>query len=216
MAFGDAYMTAAQFRARTRETSSANDTAIDAVLLSASRSIDGYCGREFNKSAAPESRVFDFHVWDGMSWGHAVVFTHEPLFCGFPCLQTGDLVSVSSIASGDGSGAYPTVWDADSYQLLPRSAPTKGFPYTELGPPSGRWSGWPITAYGVQVTGIFGWTAVPAPVKEVCFLAANRLKSLWDAPFGLSGGGEMGALDMTVSLTPILKEMLAPYVVRTV
>jgi hypothetical protein len=53
-------------------------------------------------------------------------------------------------------------------------------------------------------------------VKEACFLIANRLKSLWDAPFGQSGGGEMGSLDMTVSITPIVAGMLNPYVVRTV
>jgi hypothetical protein len=217
MALGDAYLTTAEFKTRIRSESAANDAAIAAVLLSASRSIDGYCGREFNKSAAPESRVFECAY---TYWGnpvHPVTFVDEYPYGGAgACLATGDLVSVTSIASGDGTGAYPTIWDADSYALLPRNAAAKGFPYTEIGPPVGRWSGWPGTSYGVQVTGIFGWPAVPAPVKEACFLIANRLKSLWDAPFGQSGGGEMGSLDMTVSITPIVAGMLNPYVVRTV
>lgn len=211
MALGDAYLTAVQFRARTRETSSANDTAIDAVLLSASRSIDGFCGREFNKSAAAESRMFDTHGWAG-PYGRYGYWRRDPVY---PVLETGDMVSVASIASGDATGAFPDAWDTDTYALAPRNAAAKGFPYTEIGP-GVRWSGWPLTAYGVQVTGIFGWPSVPAPIKEACFLMANRLHSLWDAPFGFSGGGEMGSLDMTMSITPIIAGMLAPYVVRTV
>lgn len=210
MALGDAYLTVDEFKTRSRSSSSTNDDAIEAVLESASRSIDGYCGREFNKSAAAESRVFE--CWNGHR-GYPGRWTDNSYA---PCLEVGDVVSVASIASGDGTGAYPTVWDADTYALLPRSAAAKGFPYSEIGPPVGRWSGWPITSYGVQVVGIFGWPSVPAPVKEVCFLMANRLKSLFDAPFGVSGGGEMGSLNMTGALTPIMKEMLNPYVVRTV
>jgi hypothetical protein len=216
MPLGDAYLTVAEFKARSRSTTTANDDAIAAVLESASRSIDGYCGREFNKSAAPESRVFDCVDGYAGRWGHAAPFVDEAPHGWQPCIATGDIVSVTSIASGDGTGAYPDPWDADSYALLPRNAAAKGFPFTEIGPPVGRWSGWPLTTYGVQLTGIFGWPSVPAPVKEATFLIANRLKSAWDAPFGSSGGGEMGALNMTMSISPLIAEMLNAFRVRTI
>jgi hypothetical protein len=171
------------------------------VLESASRSIDGHCGRQFNKSGSAEARVFD--PW--WSCGGQVRF------------ELGDVVSIASIAGDDGSGTYPTAWDASSYILTPRNAAAKGWPYTELVPPTVLYvPAWPVTVWPIRITGIFGWPSVPAPVKEVCFMLANRLKSLWDAPFGLSGGGDAGALDMTVSLNPILKQMLMPYKVMAV
>lgn len=205
VALGQSYLSVDEFKLRSRSSSAANDDAIEAVLLSASRSIDGYCGRTFGQSAEPESRLVDCWSWYG----------------GRPCFEIGDVVSIDEIASDNGSGSYASVWDVGTYRLAPLNAAAKGRPYTEIVPYSSLgdrwWPGWTFTPnYPVRLTGIFGWPAVPAPVKEVCFLTANRLKSLFDAPFGVSGGGEMGSLNMTGALTPIMKEMLNPYVVRTV
>lgn len=209
--FGDAYLTVEEFKARTRSASTTNDDAISAALLSASRQIDGHCGREFNQSESDEYRFFDVpfgtRYWNGFDFGGRGFWGPSPL-------ELGDVVSVTEIASDDGSGDYATAWDVDSYVLYPRNEAIKGKPYREARrTPNGSWA---ITSYPIRVAGVFGWPAVPDPIKQACFLIANREKSLYDAPFGLSGGGEMGALDMTVSLTPIIKNMLKPYVVRVV
>lgn len=205
MGFGDAYLDVDEFKTRSRSTTTANDDAIEAVLESASRSIDGYCGREFNKSATAESRLFASWSWYGSR----------------PCFEIGDVVSIDEIASDNGSGSYASVWDVGTYRLAPLNAAAKGRPYTEIVPFSSLgdrwWPGWTFTPnYPVRITGIWGFPSVPAPVKEACFLISNRLKSLWDAPFGVSGGGEMGSLNMTQALSPVIAQMLAPYVVRTV
>lgn len=205
MAFGDAYLTVEEFKARTREQSLRNDDAIAAALESSSRQIDGHCGREFNQSENDEYKIIDLCQYGDYRWGP------NPI-------ALGDVVSVTEIASDDGTGTYASVWDVDSYVLFPRR-PKRGWPYTSVKPAPLRTSAsWPITGYPIRVAGVFGWPEVPAPVKEVCFLMTNRLKSLYDAPFGASGSSnpEVGGLDMTMSITPLLKQMLKPFVVRTV
>lgn len=215
MAFGDSYLTVDEFKVRTRSQSSANDEAIVAVLESASREIDGYCGREFNQNESDEYRFFDV-PWYGQR-------------CDVYPLALGDVVSVTEIASDDGTGDYATPWDVDSYVLFPRLAPIKRKPYSDVRPaPLRSFASWPITGYPIRVAGVFGWPEVPSPVRESTFLIANRMKSLWDAPFGISGGGEMGgslsmgggasgmAATIQVTLTPIIRGLLNPYRVRTV
>jgi hypothetical protein len=215
MAIGDAYLTTAEFKTRSRSASSANDAAIAAVVASASRSIEGFCGRQFNKSATAETRYFTLPR-SGGAWYEPAPPGWLGLTGGETVLETGDLVSVAEIATDDdGSRTYATVWETTDFDLIPLS-PMAGWPYTAIaGSPRGTLA-FPAGGRAIRISGVFGWPEVPAPVKEVCFMTANRLKSLWDAPFGLSGGGEMGTLDMTTSITPIIAQMLAPYVVRTV
>jgi hypothetical protein len=200
MALGDPYLSVADFKVRTRSQSSSNDEMIAAALESASRSIDDYCAREFNHSENDEYRVFSSSAfaWD---------WFRRPL-------DVGDVVSITEIASDDGSGAFPDVWAVDSYELWPRT-PRSGWPYRQVRASLIASASMPLTAYGIRIAGVFGFPAVPAPIKEATFLTANRLLSLYDAPFGKSGGGDMGSLDMTTSLTPIIKSMVKPYRART-
>jgi hypothetical protein len=49
------------------------------------------------------------------------------------------------------------------------------------------------------------------------FLAANRLKSLWNAPFGATGGGQLGNIKMvSTDLDPFVMSLIGPYRVTTV
>jgi hypothetical protein len=195
MAVGDAYMTVETFKSRSRSAVTANDSVIEALLKSSSRVIDGYCRQPFYKSES-SARYFTSRYSD--------------------VIEVDAIASISEIATDAGDRTYETIWATTDYDLYPYDAAELGEPYREIRrSPIGVYS-WPSHVRGVRITGEWGWPEVPAPVREVCFLMTSRNKSLLDAPFGLSGGGEMGALDMTVSLTPILKEMLAPYVLVVV
>ena len=219
MTLGDAYLTTAAFKTRSRSTTAANDAAITAVLLSASREIDRHCGdRFFGQDGTVSVPAIRYASISPLAWGIDVrpFPTWQPM-TGGGCLDIPDTVSLSEVATDqDGDGVYETVWDAAEWALRPRNALATGEPFTQLRTTQAATHAFPTGADAIRLSGIFGWPAVPAPVIEVCFMLANRLKSLWDAPFGLSGGGEMGALDMTVSLTPILKNMLSPYRAVTV
>ncbi len=196
MALTDPYTTVAEFRARVGSIEDVADVEILTVLLSASRQIEGVCGQVFNKV------------------GTATVKYITPVYGEL--IDLPPFVSVSELATDNGDRTYPTIWATTDYDLFPYDAVDLSVPYTQIHvSPVGRY-GWPNLVRGVRVTGIWGWPAVPTPVKEACFLLANRGKSLWAAPFGQTGVGELGSgLNMTAALTPLIREMLGQYKVIT-
>lgn len=68
----------------------------------------------------------------------------------------------------------------------------------------------------VQITGTWGWFAVPAEVAQATFLLAADLFKMKDAPFGVAGVSDYGLA--RVQANPWLVELLRPYknVVRAV
>lgn len=195
MAYGDPYISAADFRARVGSIATATDAAIAAVLVSASRQIDNYCGRRFDQTDSAEARLFSARY-------------------GSPYLAIDDAVSVAEIATDYGSRSFETVLDPANYALIGSDdIPGAGVVdriqiYSPASLPVGRDL--------VRVTAVWGWPAVPAPIVEACFLIGNRAKALWEAPFGQTGAGEMGSgLNMTSALTPLIQQMINPYRVIT-
>lgn len=191
MAFGDPYLSVADFKLRANVVDARQDAAIEAVLKAASRQIDGVCGRRFDKTDAAEARVF----------------TAQPRLS---YLSIDDAVSVSEVAVDDGSRTYQTVFDAGDYELIAVSEFQRAGVYDRIECFSPAY-----LACGrnmMRVTAVWGWPEPPPAIVEACYLLANREKSLWTAPFGQTGTNEMGAgINMTAALTPLIKEMLAPF-----
>jgi hypothetical protein len=61
----------------------------------------------------------------------------------------------------------------------------------------------------VQITGVFGWPAVPLAVKQASLIAAADLFKLKDAPFGVAGISDLGAI--RVKDNPMITRLLARY-----
>lgn len=99
-----------------------------------------------------------------------------------------DLVVLTSMITDDnGDGTFDTTWTQNTdFVLEPLNAAADGEPWTKITPTaSGRYT-LPCHVRGVKVTGQFGWTAVPAGVKEATIiLAARLLKRVREAPFGV-------------------------------
>lgn len=222
MAWDDPYMGVEEFRARVGSVGTATDASLLAVLTSASRQIDSWCALDnrvsFNQRTAA---VFYFTPRD--PW----------------LLDVPDLVSVSELATDNGNRTYDTVWAASDYDLYPIDADDEGRPFRQIRTrPQGNHAfpssigGWPGSTYGVgsgaypretglpkgvRITGTWGWPSVPNQIKEATFLVANRLKSLWNAPFGVTGGGALGNLKMmSTDLDPFVMQMLSPFRVVTI
>ncbi len=201
----DPYLAVAAFKVRARITDTDQDAAITAALTSASRQIDGWCGRYFGTTES-EVRFFTATTRTALTLGDR--------WFG---LDIDDLSTLTEIALHDNAGAYGNVLAAADYELqVADGAGRIGPPFGRIVPTYATGVGFPLGRYGIRVTGLWGWPAPPAPIIEATYLIANRLKTLWDAPFGVAGSGEMGSLQMATSLTPIIKEMLAPYRVLTV
>lgn len=168
-----------------------DDTRLDGVIEAASRNIDRYTRRHFYKSATDETRYYT-------PTNARLVLIH-------------DLVSITSLKTDDsGARDYGTTWSSSDYDLGPDNAALDGWPYTSITvTPNGLYRFYPRYSRSVQITGIFGWPAVPADVHQACLLQAARYFKRKDLIFGIAGEGGMGQLRAIDKLDPDVEQMLA-------
>lgn len=190
---GTLYVAADKLKRRRGITDNLDDPEITDACEAASRWIDGWCGRQFGQVTATRTYVPD-----------------DPY-----CLEVDDLVSVTTLKSdAAGDGTYETTWQTADYQLLPvnpTAGPEQG-PYTEIRAVGSQL--FPCTrhlAYRnlVEVTGAFGWPAVPEAVEHAAAILAGDFLKLGSMAFGIAGYGEYGAVRARAN--PIVTSMLEPY-----
>lgn len=192
------YVTLDEFK-NTAELTGTNfaDYDIPMALAAASRGIDEYTGRIFYTSSSTQQMFYE--------WG------------GSRCLHTDDIVSLGTVqVDFDRDGTYETTWTQDTdFKLEPYNAAFFGKPYEELGllPRAIYYKPYWYPAL-VRITGTFGWSAVPSPVKQATTILASRLlRRAREAPFGVVGLGIDGAavriskadVDVAFLLEPFLK-----------
>lgn len=173
----------------------ADDSELTDALTSASRGIDDVCQRQFSDAVTPSARTYrpvdgslvkvdDFHTTVGL-----VVKTDS-----------------------SGGGVYGTTWPAADFQLEPLNGVVAG---------SAGWPYWKVRAVGsgrfpcarrasVEVTARWGWAEVPAQVKQACLIVAAETFKLRDAPFGVAGFGDFGAVRIRDNQMAMTK--LQPYI----
>lgn len=164
------------------------------TITAASRFIDSYCGRHFGQDTAT-ARIFD--SVDGCT------------------VDTGDLVSVTTLKTdADGSGTYETTIASTNYQLTPAGAWAQHLaqPYSGISLLNGVT--FPLPEVGgrvglVEVTGTWGWPAVPAQVKAACRILVAEMVKLKDAPLGVAGGSDFGVVYTRRNLPPRFTDLLA-------
>lgn len=70
---------------------------------------------------------------------------------------------------------------------------------------------WPFSHYNrVQVTGTWGWNYIPPAVAHAAMMLAVDLFKSKDAPWGVAGMGDLGAVK--VQSNPMIVELLRPYI----
>lgn len=177
---GRLYCTVEALKSRLSITNSNSDLELHGACFAASRWLEQYCERTFWRTASGEVRTFVPDDWYCLTL---------PEFC--------DLVSVTTLKTDPGGGGtYSTTWTAADYQLLPRN-PTAGpetKPYTKV---KALGLTFPVFADpavvrtdSVQITGVFGWPAVPYAIKQAAQLLAAETFRRKDAPLGIAGEGE--------------------------
>lgn len=155
-------------------------TEMENAINAASRMIDDHCGRVFYDVGA-SARVFaaaDQHLLEL----YADAYT---------------ITTVKTDTSGD--GVFDTTWSSTDFQAEPLNgvvAGTPGWPFTRLRA-VGDYHFPMFTEARVEVTASWGWSAVPAPVKQACFIQSHRLFTRAEAPTGVIGVGEFGAIRLT-------------------
>lgn len=173
------------------------DLDIQRVILAAARRIDLRCDRRFWLDADANQ-----------------VRYYTPRTDGY--VRIDDLVTLTTFKTDPGGdGTYEVTWASTDYALGPLNAVAKGWPYTHVEThPSGRYpfpTSYPST---VQVTGRFGWSAVPPEIKLATGMLATRLlKRYREAPFGVAGVGPDGAV-VRITIDPDIDDLIFDYVRR--
>jgi hypothetical protein len=189
------YTTVDQLKARFGISDAVDDYLIRSAIRTASRAIDDDCGRpwgDFAPSAAATARPF-------RTLGNTV---SEP---------DGELLTVDSIGSltglvvetGDGI-TWTTL--ASGFTAEPMNAIATGKPVTQLR----RDLSWWTYTRQVRVTARWGWPTIPWPVRDATEILAGRLFKRKDAPFGIAGFADFGAITISRN-DPDVERNIAPY-----
>lgn len=194
MALGDAYGDLAVLKSRLAISDTSDDTEVESALSAASRDVETFCRRQFHKTMTASARKFRPRRW-------CLAYVDD--------FHTTTDLEIRTDLGGDGT--FETVWSAADYQLEPLDGLVAG---------QAGWPFWKIRAVeakdfprlrraSLQVTAQWGWAQVPDPVTEAALILAEEIFKLKDAPFGVAGYGEFGAV--RVRDNPKVARMLAPY-----
>jgi hypothetical protein len=198
MAFAP-YATVPEFKAWITIDDTIDDVVATAVLDSVSRWIDEYCDR---------------HFWQDGATGAEMARTFTPTRCY--SLDIDDLVpgSVTTFKTDDaGDGTFETTWAASDYQLQPVNRPS-GRPFRRVEAVAGRLFPVPYMrarSNRVEITGVWGWPAVPDTVHQACLIQASRVLKRRHSPEGVAGFGEFGLIRVTNRPDPDVMALLDPY-----
>jgi hypothetical protein len=185
------YATDAEVKAALNISDTKDDAAVALATEAASRLIDGFTNRRFDKTVTVEARLYTATATNGR-------------------VVTDDIATATGlVVEADGA----TLTDPDDYRLHPLNAGAHGMPWTYL---SG--TDWPTEAGAVKVTATFGWPAVPAEVRQAALIQSIRLMQRRHSPYGIAGSPEQGSeMRLLSRLDPdvenLLRHLRRPWVV---
>ena len=199
MAISNGYCTLAEVKAAARIIDSVDDSLLQLCIESASREIDGHCGRNFF-TAGTTATVRTF------------VATNSEF------VPVDDFASTTgfALATSDGlDGVFDTTWGTADYQLEPLNGISDGvsWPYTRIRSTGNKALPYGADLAGVQVTARWGWSDTPTAVRQAAILLAGRLFKRYDSPTGVVGFGDMGAIRVARVDADVVT-LLEPYVLR--
>tara|TARA_R110000772_G_scaffold7531_1_gene25550 strand:+ start:233 stop:826 length:594 start_codon:yes stop_codon:yes gene_type:complete len=191
MAITNGYCTLADVKAALRITDTVDDTLLELAAEAASRQIDGHTERVFYTEDATR------------------IFTPSD---SYVCIID-DVSALTSIKVSDNAdGVFGDAWTATDYQLEPLNGQSGGLvtPATQI-----RAVGdftFPVAGQDatVQVTGTFGWAAVPTAVRQAAILLSSRQYKRYDSPLGVAGFGDLGVVRVS-NIDPDIAKLLEPF-----
>lgn len=195
MALGDPYITKEELRdyLQIQEDITGFDQKLTDACASASREVEQFTGRQFNKADAASARMFAIDRRNKVSVDD--FWTDDGLV----------------VEQGDGRNWEPV--DDSSFILAPYDAIVDGvpWPYYRL-----EFIGYGLvrstrqTPRFLRVTAKWGWPTVPATVKQAAFQIAAQTYRLADAPLGVTGNTQYGGV-VRVQDLPVVATKLCRY-----
>jgi hypothetical protein len=128
-------------------------------------------------------------------------------------VEIDDLVTLTELRTkSDDDSTFDTVWTADDYQLEPLNGRVDGLPtsYTHIRAVGdylfSQWDG----EATVEVTGTWGWSAVPIAVTQACVIQSSRIYKRLDSPLGVAGISDIGIMRVSNQLDPDVAQLVDP------
>lgn len=183
MAITNGYATLTEVKLFLGITDSVDDTLLESMVEAASRSIDRMANRRFYLDTNASARLYRAN--DALQ-----------LFVDDIGSATGIAVAVDS----DGNGSYDTALTLNTdYILDPITAPSLNRPWNVVTIVSAS-AAFPAPLNyrpGVQVTAKWGWPSIPDDINQACMILTADLYKRKDAPGGIIGLGDLGAIRMS-------------------
>ncbi|HEV2929458.1 MAG TPA: phage gp6-like head-tail connector protein, partial [Propionibacteriaceae bacterium] len=159
MAWAPNYVTTAELRSyATHSTSTVDDVELALAVAAASRAVDRATNRQFGVVAAAEERTYPAR--------------YDRRRCRW-------LVEIDDVQTTTGLEVAGVAFDADLHRLEPLNAQALGRPWTLLvldANPGDE----------VTIEALWGWTAVPDPVKQATLLQGHRFAWRRASPQGVA------------------------------
>ena len=196
MAIVNGYCTLAEVKSALRLTDNADDGLLEKAIESASRRIDGYCGRFFYKTASTSINIYPINEY----------------LLRMPQDLSNNTITIKIDTTADGTYATTLTQGVD-YILEPTDAVVRGYPYVHARMVGGATFPLYVTPSfpTCQVTAQWGWNAVPSDVSQACVLLSMRQFARLNAALGVVGFADM-ALQVR-AVDPDVRDLLNQYVV---
>lgn len=195
MALGDDYVTLSEFKSWIGDSETIDDATWTFAISAASRGIEKVTGRQFNQATVATARVY-----------------RPELTCSVAIDDFHTTTDLLIETDEGGDGAFDTTWTSVDFELEPLNGVVdgeQGWPFNEIRAVGSRLFR-PHRRASVRVTAQWGWPAPPAAVKTSCLIAAAEIGKMKDAPFGVAGFDNWGAV--RVRDNPMAVAKLAPYI----
>ena len=170
MAVVNGYATLAEAKGFLSISDSVDDTLLENMIESASRSIDRIANRRFYLDSTASARQYRVS-------SPVILYTDDIGTTTGLIVQTDD----------DGDGTFETTLTLTQITIVSTSNTFPIFPglfQHGLRP-------------GVQVTARFGWPSVPDDINQACLILTADLYKRKDSPGGILGLGDLGAIRMS-------------------
>ncbi len=166
------------------------------AITAASRAVDYATDRQFGLLSTAAARYYR-PVWSE---------AHEKWQ-----IHIDDLMSITSLvvkSDTDDDATYETT--ITDYRLWPLNAASSSRPWTEMVFGTSASLGYQEGA--IEVTALWGWSSVPATIKNATLIQASRFHKRRESPFGVAGSPEMGnEMRLLARVDPDVAVMLMPY-----
>lgn len=196
MAIQNGYCSLQDVKSALRLTDNVDDGLLEKAIESASRRIDGYTGRFFYKTAATAINLYPINEY----------------LLRMPEDLANATVTIKIDSAANGTYATTLTQGVD-YILEPTDASLRGYPYVHARMVGGQtFPLFTVPSFPTcQVTGFWGWDAIPADVSQACVLLAMRQFARLNAALGVVGFADM-ALQVR-AVDPDVRDLLNQYVV---